>query len=168
VITLHRWIEEGELEDPKVLKIREREADQFASALLLPRATFPNEVYTTRLDGFVSLKRRWLVSIQAMIIRCRDLGLIDADQTLNLFKQISFRKWRTREPLDDPKIVQLEQLRLLRRAVELVLEGNRKHPEQIVGDLALNAELLEIFCNLPPQTLATDGGTISPYEPTLK
>ena len=28
--------------------------------------------------------------------------LIDEDQFTNLYKSISFRKWRTREPLDDP------------------------------------------------------------------
>lgn len=167
-LSLHRWLEESELEDPKILKIREAEADRFASAFLLPHKTFPNEVYTTRLDGFVSLKRRWLASVQAMIIRSRDLGLIDADQTLNLFKQVSFRKWRTKEPLDDPKIIQLEQPRLLRRAVQLVLDGKRKQPEEIIGDLALNASLLEAFCNLPPHTLTTEGTTVEPYEPTLK
>lgn len=167
-LILHRWVEEGELEDPKTLKTIELEADRFASAFLLPRSSFPNEVYTTRLDGFVSLKRRWLVSIQAMVIRCRDLGLIDADQTLNLYKQISYRKWRTKEPLDDPGVIPLEQPRLLRRAAELVMQGNRRHPEEIVGDLALNAELLETFCNLPPTTLMRSSAGVHPYEPTLK
>src|SRR6266446_2116744 len=87
-LVLHRWIEKEELEDPKILKAIESEADRFAGAFLLPSKSFPNEVFTTRLDAFVGLKRRWLVSVQAMIYRCRDLGLIDDDQFLNLYKQI--------------------------------------------------------------------------------
>ena len=70
-LILHRWIGTDDLEDPKVLKAVEREANRFAGALLLPRQSFPNEVYTTRLDAFVALKRRWKVAIQAWSIAVR-------------------------------------------------------------------------------------------------
>jgi Zn-dependent peptidase ImmA (M78 family) len=133
---------------------------------LLPQKSFPNEVYTSRLDVFIQLKRRWRVSIQAMIYRCNDLGLFDADQVLNLRKQISFRKWRTKEPLDDPRIIPLEQPRLLRRAVELVLEGGRRHPDEILADLPLRPALVESFYNLPEGALSR--GSPQPFEPTLK
>lgn len=166
-LILHRWVEATELENPKILKAIEAEADRFAGAFLLPRKSFPNEVYTTRLDAFVGLKRRWLASIQAMIYRCRDLELIDPDQSLNLYKQISYRKWRTKEPLDDPKIIPIEQPKLLRKAVELVMAGAQKYPDEIFSDLRLNPDLVEAFCNLEPGTLrarqlAHDSG------PTLK
>jgi Zn-dependent peptidase ImmA (M78 family) len=75
-LILHRWVENEELENPKVLKRIENEADRFAAAFLLPRRSFPNEVYTARLEAFINLKRRWIVSVQAMVYRCRDLGLI--------------------------------------------------------------------------------------------
>ena len=129
-LILHRWVEESELEDKATLKRIEREADRFAGAFLLPQRSFPNEVYTPRLDAFIPLKKRWRVSIQAMIYRCADLGLFDADQVLNLRKQISFRKWRTKEPLDDPSIIPLEQPGLLRRGIKLILEGGRKQPDE--------------------------------------
>ncbi len=153
-LVLHRWIEPEELEDPKTLKIIEREADRFAGAFLLPRKSFPHEVYTPRLDAFVELKRRWRISIQAMIYRCRDLGVIDEQQFTNLYKQISFRKWRTREPLDDPHHMPPEQPKLLRRALEMVIENSRKHPDEIAADLPLNRRTLEMLCNLVPGTLS--------------
>jgi Zn-dependent peptidase ImmA (M78 family) len=78
-LILHRWIEQSELEDRAILKAIEGEAYKFAGAFLLPSSSFPNEVYTTRLDAFIPLKQRWKVSIQAMIYRCADLDLIDAD-----------------------------------------------------------------------------------------
>jgi Zn-dependent peptidase ImmA (M78 family) len=160
-------VDEQELEDPKTLKKIEAEADMFAGAFLLPRASFPNEVYTLRLDAFVDLKRRWLTSIQAMVHRCADLGLATADQSLNLYKQISFRKWRTNEPLDDPAILPIEQPRLLKRAVEMVLEAGKKHPDEIAADLGLNRDIIEQLCNLSPNTLKIRDN-IQPVDPTLK
>jgi Zn-dependent peptidase ImmA (M78 family)/DNA-binding XRE family transcriptional regulator len=165
-LVLHRWVEQSDLEDRATLKSIEREADKFAGAFLLPSTSFPNEVYTTRLDAFVPLKERWKVSIQAMVFRCRDLDLIDDDQALNLYKQISFRRWRKKEPLDDPRKIPLEQPRLLKRAVELVLESGKKHPEDILNELPLSAGWIENFCALEPGTLGYKG--FSAFEPTLK
>lgn len=152
-LILHRWVEATEIADPKVLKTIEREADRFAGAFLLPQRSFPSEVYSVRLDAFLELKKRWRVSVQAMIYRCSDLGVIDENQFTNLYKQLSYRKWRTREPLDDPQQIAIEQPRLMRRAVELLLEGGRKHPDELVADLGLSPALIESFCNLPVGTL---------------
>jgi Zn-dependent peptidase ImmA (M78 family)/transcriptional regulator with XRE-family HTH domain len=155
-LILHRWIDDQELEDSKTLKQIEGEADLFAGAFLLPRASFPNEVYTLRLDAFLPLKRRWRTSIQAMVHRCSDLGIATSDQALNLYKQISYRKWRTREPLDDPSILPIEQPRLLRKAVEMILEAGKKHPDELVLDLGLSRETMEALCNLSPNALQSD------------
>jgi Zn-dependent peptidase ImmA (M78 family)/transcriptional regulator with XRE-family HTH domain len=147
-LVLHRWIEAEELEVPEILKRIEAEANTFAGAFLLPRHSFPNEVYTARLDAFIELKQRWGVSIQSMIYRCRDLGVIDEDQFTNLYKQLSARKWIKKEPLDDPDIMPLEEPKLLRRAVEVILKGKRRHPDEILSDLNFDATLIEDFCNL--------------------
>jgi Zn-dependent peptidase ImmA (M78 family)/DNA-binding XRE family transcriptional regulator len=165
-LVLHRWVEQSELEDKARLKTIEREADRFAAAFLLPRSSFPNEVYSTKLDAFVPLKQRWKVSIQAMIIRCRDLEIIDDDQYLNIYKQISFRKWRKREPLDDPAQIPLEQPRLLGRAVALVIESGRRHPEDILAEIRLAPHWIETFCNLAKGSLR--GGEVVEINPTLR
>ncbi|ESZ26923.1 XRE family transcriptional regulator [Mesorhizobium sp. L2C084A000] len=165
-LVLHRWVEQSEIEDKARLKVIEAEANRFAGAFLLPKTSFPNEIYTTRLDAFVPLKERWKVSIQAMVYRCHDLEIIDSDQALNLYKQISFRKWRKKEPLDDPRRIPLEQPRLLRRAVELILDSKRKRQDDIVNELRLSPEWIETFCNLPRGMLQTE--ISSEFEPTLK
>ncbi|WP_374371627.1 helix-turn-helix domain-containing protein [Dongia sp.] len=165
-LILHRWVEQAEIEDKSRLKIIESEANRFAGAFLLPKATFPNEIYTTKLDAFVPLKERWKVSIQAMVYRCKDLDIIDDDQALNLYKQISFRKWRRREPLDNPNSISIEQPRLLRRALELIFESGRKAPDEIADDLSLSPKWIEAFCNLPEGTLRPKEQ--QDYEPTLK
>jgi Zn-dependent peptidase ImmA (M78 family)/transcriptional regulator with XRE-family HTH domain len=165
-LILHRWVGPDELEDPKVLKLIEREADRFASAFLLPRKSFPTEVFTTRLDAFVDLKRRWKVSVQAMVYRCKALGIFDEDQVTNLYKQISARKWRTTEPLDDPNILPLEQPRLLRRAVEMIVGAGRKVVDEIVAELQIARHFIETFCNLPQNYLSM--ANITEFAPTLK
>lgn len=165
-LILHRWVEQSELENKSILKAVEAEADKFAAAFLLPSTSFPNEVYTTRLDAFLPLKERWKVSVQAMVYRCKDLEIISDDQALNLYKQISFRKWRKKEPLDDPRRIPLEQPRLLRRAIELVMESKRKHPEEILNELHLSARWIETFCALQPGTLRASPQAFE--GPTLK
>lgn len=148
-LILHRWIGSEEIEDPKVLKEIEREANRFAGAFLLPRRSFPNEVYTTRLDAFVTLKRRWKVAIQAMVYRCKDLAIFDEDQITNLYKQISYRKWRTKEPLDDE--LPLEQPKLLTRAADLVVKSGKKMADQIVAEIQISADFLAAICGVSGQ-----------------
>lgn len=152
-LILHRWVEQSEISDPTRLKVIENEANRFAGAFLLPKTSFPNEVYTLKLDAFIPLKERWKVSIQSMIYRCKDLEIIDSDQFMNLYKQISFRKWRKSEPLDDPGRIQIEQPKMLRRAMEMVV-NNRKNCDEIINDLRFSGCWIEIFCNLPPGSFA--------------
>jgi len=149
-LVLHRWVGAEELEDPKKLKLIEREADRFASAFLLPRHSFPAEIFTTRLDAFVALKKRWKVSIAAMVYRCKQLAIFDEDQVTNLYKQLSARRWRSREPLDSLETgLPLEQPRLLKRAVEMLIAAGKKIPDQLTADLRLAHHLIVDLCNLP-------------------
>lgn len=165
-LILHKGIAEEDLEDKEVLKAVEREANRFAGAFLLPRQSFPSEVYTTRLDAFLDLKRRWKVAIQAMIYRCKDLGIFDEYQVTNLYKQISAKKWRTKEPLDDLNILPLEQPKLLNKAVNIILENGRISADEITTSLPINTNLLEKMCNLPKDFLVKNNHV--EFTPTLK
>lgn len=165
-LVLHRYVERADLENKDYLKKIERQADRFAGAFLLPRSAFPNEVYTPRLDAFLDLKLRWKVSIAAMIYRCGDLEVLDEYQILNLRKQISFRKWRTKEPLDDPRDIQIEHSKLLPRAFRLIVEAGAMDIDKLATAIPLNPELVEELCSLEAGTLAT---RLEPdIAPTLK
>lgn len=75
-LVLHKGIVTG---DHKT----EAQADRFASAFLLPRSAFINEFpksYRISWEKLFALKRRWNVSIQAIVRRAFDLGLFDASQ----------------------------------------------------------------------------------------
>jgi Zn-dependent peptidase ImmA (M78 family)/transcriptional regulator with XRE-family HTH domain len=171
-LVLHRWVGPEDLEDADSLALIEREANLFAGAFLAPQASFPTEIYTTRLDAFVALKARWKLAIKAMVVRCKQLDLFDEDQATNLYKAISARKWNTREPLDvAPAMgfdaIQFEQPKILNRAATLVLERGVKTPDDIAIDLSLNRSDVEQLCNLPTGVLASRQQP-EEFRPTLK
>ncbi len=165
-LVMHRWLGTEEIEDKDRLKEIEAEADRFASAFLLPRKSFTNEVYSPRLLAFVELKRRWKVSIQAMIYRCKHLGLFDDQQVTNLYKQISFKKWRTVEPLDGENGLPLEQPLLLGKVADLVLGSGLLARDELLARLRLSPNIVERLAGL--QAGALTGEPVFDVLPSLK
>jgi Zn-dependent peptidase ImmA (M78 family) len=85
----------------KPIETREKEADYFAGAFLLPRRPFMRDWMQGRGWGhLLDLKRKWGASIQAIIVRARQLGLINAAQYRRAFQELGWRGWRTDEPED--------------------------------------------------------------------
>ena len=165
-LVMHRHIDSAEIEDRALLKELERQADRFSGAFLLPKRSFANEVFTPRVEAFLDLKRRWRVSIQAMVYRCADLGIFDDVQILNMRKQISFRKWRTQEPLDDPSVIPLEGPRILARAYGLAAESSRMSADLLKATVQINPRFIEGMCNLAEGSLTKSDPPV--IEPTLK
>lgn len=88
----------------------EREADQFASAFLMPRdGVIPTKPRLLDINNSIKAKQEWGVSLAAYIVRMNDLGLLTEWQYRSLFKQISQRGYRKSEPYDHKK----EQSKLL-------------------------------------------------------
>jgi Zn-dependent peptidase ImmA (M78 family) len=78
----------------------EDEANRFAGAFLVPRVRAEEFITTDiTLGDLARLKATWGVSIQALIMRCGQLGLIDPARKTSLFKQLSARGWRKNEPV---------------------------------------------------------------------
>lgn len=103
-ILLHPWSESLDLITKEEFKLRERQANMFASAFLLPKNSFSNDVkaFPTDLKYYLWLKKKWKTSIQAMIFRSHQLGIITANQYQYMMRQISKKGWRLREPDDTP------------------------------------------------------------------
>lgn len=140
-LCLHRWVGEDEIEDKDRLKQIEQEADRFASAFLLPSKSFPNEVFSSRAESFIELKARWKVSIQAMAYRCKDLGVFDDRQITNIYKQISYKKWRTTEPLDGDNGLPVEEPVVLRKITDLLLDSGKVSVADIVMEIGPASEV---------------------------
>lgn len=146
-LILHSEITKEELENKEILDRIEKEANMFASAFLLPREEFSNEVLALSLDHFVNLKSRWKASIAAMIYRCKELGIFNDSQVLYLRKQISLKKWRTIEPLDD--VITVESPKLLSNAIKLIIINNLQTKDQISKSINIPKQDLLVLSNLP-------------------
>jgi Zn-dependent peptidase ImmA (M78 family)/transcriptional regulator with XRE-family HTH domain len=78
----------------------ERQAHRFASAFLLPRREI-RDLLPARADwpALFTLKRRWQVSLAALLYRARTLGCMDEADYLTAVKASSARGWRRVEPV---------------------------------------------------------------------
>ena len=82
-------------------KQSEDEAMQFAAEFLMPAHMIRPELRQRSLGHFTNLKRKWMVSIAALITRAHDLGTITQTNKTSLYKALSARGWRKREPLSE-------------------------------------------------------------------
>lgn len=144
-LVLHRYV--NDLEFARRYKEIERQAHLFAAAFLMPAESFAAEVMRPSLDTFLALKPRWKVSVAAMIMRCHQLQITDDDYNIRLWKNYSARGWRSEEPLDDK--FDFEPIRLLPRAVKLLLDAGGLTKDALLSALGMSATDCELLCGLP-------------------
>lgn len=119
----------------------ESEADEFAAELLLPSAGIREEIVPpVTLFSLSALKRRWRVSIQALVRRARDLALISERQYRYLFEQMSARGWRTNEPAELG--IPVEKPRAVRKMAEL-LYGTPIDYKRLASDASLTVQMVQ-------------------------
>lgn len=144
-LILHRTLLPQSISNPINNKVIEFQANEFASAFLLPEETFAEDLYFVSLDSLKALKSKWLVSISAMLRRAAALDMTTEKQTKGLWVNLTRRGWKTKEPLDDQLVP--EYPRLLRRAFELIKNKGVQEPEQIISDLCLSSsDISELAC----------------------
>lgn len=118
---------------------KEREANIFAGALLAPeRGIAPAFDESMTLKALAQLKATWGMSMQALAMRGRQLGLISADRSQALFRQISGRGWRKNEPVD----VAHEAPKLMRKLIEMKYGASPFADDRIVSELGLPPAML--------------------------
>ena len=151
-ILLHKYISKDDIENKVKLNQIEKEADEFAGAFLLPAESFSREIFSSSLDNLVRLKERWKVSVGCMINRCSNLGLFTDNQVSYLKKQMTYKNYWRREPLDDT--IQCEIPYLYKQIVELLFENDIITKYDIVENIGINPEEIEEYCYLKSGTLS--------------
>ena len=156
-ILLHPWSENLELIPKEEFKAREKQANMFASAFLLPKDSFGKEVqaYPTDLEYYQFLKKRWKVSIQAMAYRTNQLDIITDNQFQYMMRQISKNGWRTKEPGDTPYSLNEN---IFQGAIDLLVEEKILKPVSLMrllkqNKITLYREDLEEILHLRKGTL---------------
>lgn len=142
-LILHRNLSEDVQKDKLLLKKIESQADRFSSAFLMPYDTFPRELISLNLEYLQSLKSRWLVSMQSMIMRAFQLNIISENQKSYFFR--NFSRYRKKEPLDDK--IPFETPLLLSKTIQKIIESNLLTGNRIYEDLSLRLNDLSELTN---------------------
>ena len=123
----------------------EREADQFAAAMLMPESDVAPDLSNVTLKHLARIKPYWKVSIQALLERAYSIERITGNQRRYFYINLSKHGYRTREPAP----LERETPRLHRRLLDVhtnelgyTLDDLARlfslHPQQ-VGELYFSA-----------------------------
>ena len=128
--------------------LMEQQAHRFAGAFLLPAESFTDSVRTpASLDSLLLLKRRWGVSVAAMIMRLNALEIVGNDEKQALFKRRSARWGAKSEPYDGDRSP--ETPRLLRRSIELLVNNGVIPLNAMPHHFGLAKHDIEMLTGLP-------------------
>lgn len=160
-ICLHEWGEDIEEFSKEDFKRKEREANDFAASFLLPEETFRKDAESgpQTISYYKQLKRKWKVSIAAMIRRAEKLGIITTADYQYLIRVMQRRGLRKEEPLDD--VLTTASPALLKASVIMLLQEKVFTPTEFMDELSMsyglsiNATEVEYLLDLPAGTLVT-------------
>lgn len=143
-IALHEGVEHGAQQ--------EIEANRFASAFLMPWSVFKEQCPRRwSLKAFLEMKKRWRVSISAMLYRAKTLSLISESSYKRAMINLSEQGYRQKEPgesdREKPSLCN-EALALLKDSTtfdeiknHLVLSG--KETEKILSDQCVEQSIID-------------------------
>lgn len=143
-LVLHRSVTEESLREAGMNKALEAQAHRFASAFLMPEGRFLDSLTSVTLDSYKNIKLYWRCSIQAMVRRTKDLGIIGESDYRNLSVAISRRRWRSVEPFDDD--VREERPALARKCLTVLRMSFEETEEDLYQRMCLPADFYrEVF-----------------------
>jgi Zn-dependent peptidase ImmA (M78 family) len=138
----------------------ETEADKFAAEILVPLDAIARVMPSKpTLNNLAMLKTQWGVSIKGLIRRARELGVIDQERAICLYKQISSRGWNRFEPGHVP----IEKPRAFRKLVEIAY-GKVINVDSFAADRGWSEELAHEILDryASPSELPFDSRSIQP------
>jgi Zn-dependent peptidase ImmA (M78 family)/DNA-binding XRE family transcriptional regulator len=163
-ILIHPWSEDLDCISKEEFKQRETQANIFAGAFLLPRESFARDVqaHPTDLKYYQWLKKKWKVSVQAMVYRSHQLKIISTNQYQYMMRQISKNGWRHNEPGDMPCFIGEN---IFQGAIDLLKEEKILSIKSLLDlfskyGVSLYPAEIEALLNLSPNTLqSTESNT---------
>jgi Zn-dependent peptidase ImmA (M78 family) len=121
----------------------ETQAHDFAAAFLMPRVValdaLPRRVDQVGWAQLAELKRRWGISMSALLRRANNLQVITDDAYRNAMKYMSARGWRTTEP-GDREMGAPEAPLLLERALKRIEIETGQRLEDLIRMAQLPAD----------------------------
>lgn len=156
-LIMHRGLETGD-------KATEDQANRFASAFLLPRASFIHEFPRSRFlnwSAIFEVKLRWKVSAAAILRRAYDLRMIAADQYRTGYIHLSKTGQKRIERYDDE--IPMEEPELLPSAMKALEHAYPGAVRRIAIESGLEAEMFANVAGLDlPRDAIESGGNVVP------
>ena len=164
-ILLHPWSESLEMITREEFKMREKQANMFAGAFLLPADAFRKDVqtYPTDLKYYLWLKKKWHVSVAAMLYRANQLKIITNNQFSYLMRQYSKNGWRKGEPDDCPFMLNEN---IFQGAIDLLFDAHILTPASFMR--FLKSKSIDLYSDEVEQILHLRAGTLDVAETTPK
>ncbi|MEK4626769.1 XRE family transcriptional regulator [Solibacillus sp. FSL R7-0682] len=154
-LLLHYKTEFNMLDKPSY-KLKEDEAHLFASEFLMPRKAFTEDILkiskVSNPDAYKELKEKWLVSLQAMAMRARNLELITHQQFRYFFMSINKNGYRKEEPLDT--ILTIEKPMKVRSILQLILDKKIIDLEQLTEELKVDIKFVASITGIEDEFFA--------------
>jgi Zn-dependent peptidase ImmA (M78 family)/transcriptional regulator with XRE-family HTH domain len=164
-LILHRHVDRRFLEqNPSTHGLIEEQAFRFARAFLMPKETFKRSIGTVSLDTLLMAKTHWYLSVATMMVRAKDLGMIDEETYKRFWANRNRRGWRTSEPLDDQ--IPFEQPRLLSSGMRALRDADADNVLAICDEIAMHVDDVARYCGIDPNQLQASPGL--PELPTLR
>lgn len=136
---------------------REKACNRFAGAFLMPKEMLLREVGLRRtsiaIRELFQLKKRFGVSAQAIVYRCKDLGVFSQALYVELFKVFAANNWKINEPVPLSAEPPARFERLCFRALSEGFISEGKAAEL----LRVSVRKLEQLIDQPPERDATSG-----------
>ncbi|MEU6570411.1 MULTISPECIES: helix-turn-helix domain-containing protein [Streptomyces] len=145
----------------------EGEANDFASAFLMPRAgILAQRLNNASLDRILSAKRKWGVSAMALTYRLRKLELLSEWRYTQTVKELARRGYRRDEP--GSSLVR-ESSQLLAKVFEALRQPLSMSPADVAAELNIYPEELnEYVFGLVPIGVDGGGRQSAPVRPDLR
>lgn len=138
-LLLHYKVEFA-LHDKKHLRECEHEAKLFAGAFLLPEQEFIGDFQliskVSHPDSYLELKRKWMVSIQAMAFRAHSLQLISYQQYRYFNIMLNRLKYKEIEPLD--RELQVPRPGKIKSILQLLFEKKYLSLEELLDSMEVD------------------------------
>ena len=147
-------------------KETENEANDFASAFLMPRAgLLAQKLYDAPVERILSAKRRWSVSAMALTLRMHKIGLLSDWRYTQTAKQLTQMGFRTAEP---GSLLARESSQLLAKVFD-ALRAQGMNLTDIADQLHIPAnDLNDHVFGLIPTGLQGGGEQSPPARPSLR
>lgn len=137
-------------------KIIEKEANDFASFFLLPKAQFLKDFSTiskkSNPESYLDLKMKYMVSIGALEYRAYKMGLLTFEENRYFYATLNRKDYKKNEPLDeDIAIIRPGKVRSL---LDLIFKNHLFSLNDILNDYYINRSFLEALFGIENKFLS--------------